>query len=231
MKIEGWDVIDEEAGVLVREYAFTKHARATSLVFRGTDGLVVISPPRGLETRELDSLRELGEVRALVANNAYHHLGQAAWRARFPDAVSYAPAGTIPRLTKQTKGIPFRSLDELVLPTSVRCEVPPGYKQGETIARIETRKGSVWYAGDLFANMQRLPPPPVKWLFSATDSAPGFKLFRPAVWLLMKNAKQVRDWALARMDETPPSIVVPAHGPAFDVGDVAARAREQLRKL
>src|SRR5262245_62169643 len=87
MHIEGWNMIDEERLILWREYSFTNGAYATTLVFRGADGLVVVSPGTGLTAREYDALRELGEVRALVANNALHHLGQPTWRARFPDAV------------------------------------------------------------------------------------------------------------------------------------------------
>src|SRR5687768_8082592 len=48
MQIEGWNVIDEGATVLWREYSFTKGATATTLVFRGVDGLVVVSPGSGI---------------------------------------------------------------------------------------------------------------------------------------------------------------------------------------
>ncbi|WP_263451539.1 hypothetical protein [Hyalangium gracile] len=41
MDLRGWNVIDEERAVLWREYQFNKGAYATTLVFRGTDGLVV----------------------------------------------------------------------------------------------------------------------------------------------------------------------------------------------
>jgi glyoxylase-like metal-dependent hydrolase (beta-lactamase superfamily II) len=230
MSVEGWNVIDESAGVLSREYEFSRGAKATTMVFRGTDGLVVVSPGRGLTARDYDALRELGEVRALIANNAYHHLGQAAWRERFPEAESYAPLGSIARLAKQSPGIPYRPLRELSVPPHVHCDDAPGFK-GETIVRVGTTRGPVWYSGDLLVNMQGLPPPPVRWLFTATDSAPGFKLFRLAVWLLVKDKKTVRAWTLARLAETPPAVVVPAHGPAFEAGDVAAAARAQIERL
>lgn len=231
MKSEGWSVIDEDARVLYQEYEFSGRARATTLVFRGEDGLVVVSPGRAMPPRELDALAELGEVRALVANNAYHHLGQGEWRRRFPNAVSYAPGASIPRLGKQAKGIPFQPLETLALPGHVRCEVPAGMKAGETLLRIGTAKGPVWYMGDLVANMQSLPPPPMRWLFTLTDSAPGLKLFKLAVWMLVSDRRATKDFALSRLAEDAPKVLVPAHGPAFDASDLAERLRAQLERL
>lgn len=231
MQVEGWNVIDEKAGVLWREYPFSKGAHATTLVFRGVDGLSVVSPGTGLDARAFDALREFGEVRALIANNSYHHMGQSPWRARFPDAVSYCPPGAVKTLDKKVSGVSFRPLDALALPENVRWEDPPGFKTGEALLSVGTGKGSVWYSGDLLTNIQRTPGPPFKWLFSWTDSGPGFRLFKLGVWLLVKDRKALRAWALGRLAEDPPAVVVPAHGPAVDTGDVAALAKEQLERL
>jgi hypothetical protein len=231
MANEGWNTIDDEAHVLWREYWFTKGAKATTLVFRGVDGLVVVSPGTRVTDRELDALREHGEVRALVANNTFHHLGQAPWRARFPDAVSYAPAGALQKLAKKAPGISFRPLSDLALPEHVRYHDPPGFRTGEALFSIGTSKGAVWFTGDLLTNIQGTPPPPLRWLFTWTDSAPGFRLFKPAVWLAIKDKKAVHAWMLERLASDPPSVVVPAHGPAFDGPDVASLARAQIERL
>jgi len=231
MQLEGWNVIDEEAGVLWREYVFSKGAYATTLVFRGVDGLVVVSPGTGLEARAYDALRELGDVRALIANNSFHHMGQSAWRARFPGAVSYCPPGAVKTLDKKVSGVSFRPLDALALPEHVRWEDPPGFRTGEALLSVATGKGSVWYSGDLLTNIQRTPGPPFSWLFSWTDAAPGFRLFKPGVWLLVKDRKALRAWALGRLAEDPPAVVVPAHGPPVDASDVAALAKAQLERL
>lgn len=231
MELEGWNVIDEKAGVLWREYVFNRGATATTLVFRGADGLVVVSPGMGLDARAYDALREFGDVRALIASNTFHHLGQGAWRARFPDALSYCPPGAVKALEKKVKGVSFRPLGALALPENVHWEDPPGFKTGEAIVRVGTARGSVWYSGDLLTNIQKTPGPPVGWLFSWTGSAPGFRLFRPGVWLLVNDKKALRAWALERLAQEPPAIVVPAHGPAVETGDVAALAREQIERL
>jgi glyoxylase-like metal-dependent hydrolase (beta-lactamase superfamily II) len=231
MQLQGWNLVDENAGVLWREYTFAKNASATTMVFRGVDGLVVVSPGKRMEARDFDALDKLGEVKALIANNAFHHLGQAEWRARYPNAVSYCPPGAMAKLNKKVPGAQFRPLGELKLPAHVRCEDAPGFKTGETFVSVKTGKGAVWFAGDLLTNIQRMPPPPFKWLFSWSDSAPGFRLFKPAVWFFVKNRPALRQWALSRLAEEPPAVVVPAHGPAFDAPDLAALAKAQLERL
>jgi hypothetical protein len=39
-------------------------------------------------------------VRALIATNAFHTLGIASWKARFPDASVFAPAQSLARVTQ-----------------------------------------------------------------------------------------------------------------------------------
>lgn len=232
MEHHGWKVIDADAGVLWREYRFSGKALATTLVFRGTDGgLVVVSPGTGLAAADYDALREFGEVRALVASNTFHHLGQRPWRQHFKDAQSYAPPRAVQALDRKVQGVKFRSLTELPLPAHVRWEDPPGFKTGEALLSVGTRRGSVWYSGDLLTNITRLPPPPVRWLFTWTGSAPGFRRFLPAIWLLVNDRRAVREWALARLAQDPPAVVVPAHGRPVEGTDVAAQTKEQLERL
>jgi hypothetical protein len=231
VQIEGWNVLDEDKLVLWREYTFRAGAYATTLVLRGVDGLVVVSPGTGMAARELDVLREHGEVRALIANNHYHHLGQSEWRAHFPQAVSYAPSGALAALAKKSSGFTYRPLSELVLPAHVSCEEPPGYRAGDAFLRIHTGRGTIWFTGDLLTNIQHTPGPPIRWLFTWTGSAPGFRLFKPGVWAFVRDRGSLRAWMLERLASDPPSAVVPAHGPAVEGEEVAARVREQLERL
>ena len=86
-------------------------------------------------------------------------------------------------------------------------------------------------AGDLLANLPQLPPGPMGWMFSLTGSAPGYRLFKLATWLLVKDKVTLREWMLSRVDRDPPAMIVPAHGPPFAEGDVAAQTRTQLQRL
>lgn len=232
MDHHGWNVIDADGGILWREYVFSGKALATTLVFRGVDrGLVVVSPCTGLSAHEYDALKDFGEVRTLVANNAFHHLGQRPWRQHFKDAKSYAPPRAVEVLAKKAPEVPFVPLTELRLPAHVRWDDPPGFKTGETFLSISTRRGPVWYSGDLLTNITSLPPPPLRWLFTWTGSAPGFRLFRPGVWMFVQDRKALREWALQRLMQESPAIVVPAHGQPIDAPDLAAQAKAQLERL
>jgi glyoxylase-like metal-dependent hydrolase (beta-lactamase superfamily II) len=231
MDLHGWNVIDEERAVLWREYEFSKGAYATTLVFRGTDGLVVVSPGKGLAAADYEVLSHFGEVRALIANNTFHHLGQGPWRERFPKAVSYAAPQVLAKFQKKVPGIPFRSLEELALPPAVKLHVLPGFKNGEVLASVGTRQGSVWYTGDLLANIQNPRKPPLRWLFTWSDSAPGFRLFKLAVWAFVKDRRALKERMMALLAEDPPAIIVPAHGPAVTSANLAAETRVQLDRL
>jgi hypothetical protein len=231
MDLRGWNLIDADRGVLWREYGFSGNGRATTFTFRGADGLVVVSPARDLRSSEYDVLSEFGPVTALVANNAFHHLGQREWRAHFKDARSYAPARVVEKLDRKTQGLGFRPLSELALSDQARCDDAPGFRFGETIVRVATPKGTVWFTGDLLTNIGTVPNPLMRWLFSLTDSAPGLKLFRFGVPLLVKDKRAVRTWALEQLANDPPAVIVPAHGKAIETAGLAAQAKAQIERL
>jgi hypothetical protein len=230
MKQNGWNTVDEASGVLWREYSFGR-GMATTLAFRAADGIAVVSPPRGLEPRDYDAIAELGEVRALVANNPLHNLGIAPWRSRFPDAKAYCPAPAVTSLEKKLPGTSFRPLSELQVGSGVQVLEMPGMPKGETLVTVKTQKGHVWFTGDVLTNFQALPPPPLRWLFTWTGSGPGFRLFKPNAWIFVKDAAVLRKWMEERLVETPPAVVVPAHGPAFEAADLPTLTKEQLERL
>lgn len=226
-----WTALDGAGTAWTLEYSFSKGAWATSLAFRGVDGIVVVSPPKTDDPAVMDALAAHGPVRALVANNAYHHLGQVGWRARFPQAVSYAPAGGLAALRKKHATIPWRAADELALPDNVAYADPPGFRTGEGFFSVRTGAGTAWFTGDLLSNIQRMPGPPFRWLFTWTGSAPGFRLFKPCVWFFVTDRKALRAWYEARLASDPPTVVVPAHGPAYRSSTLIADIDVQLRGL
>src|SRR5262245_61342497 len=138
MDLRGWNIIDEDRAVLWREYQFGKSAWATTLVFRGTDGLVVVSPGKDLEGGDSGVRARFGEVRALIANTTFHHLGQGPWRGHFPRAESYAAPQALAKLGKKVSSVPFRSTSDLPLPPHVKLHVLPGFKNGELLLTVGT---------------------------------------------------------------------------------------------
>ena len=228
-----WTPLDAGAGVLWGSYKFSG-GLATTFVFRGKgDALVVMSPGCGLDASTLDALKSHGRVAALVAINGFHHLGLPAWRQQFPDAKCYAPASAIERLSKKVPGVSFEPLDALapLLGESARIVEPDGLP-GNAFAIVRTSTGTYWYACDLLANIPELPKNFVfKALMSMTDSAPGYRLFRPAVWLQVKDKKALTGWFNTRLSDQPPTTIVPAHGSPVQQPDLLAATRAQIARL
>jgi hypothetical protein len=231
---QGWNVLDRENAILWREYMFGGGV-ATTFVFRGVgDGLIVVSPGTGWETAVLDDLKPFGKVVALVASNGFHWLGQAQWRKHFPDAKSFAPASGVDRIAKKVPELGrFEPLEAAAPLLGDRASIiePPGHKTGNAVATVRGKGGTYWYPSDLFANIPKLPSNIVfRLLMSMTDSAPGYRLFRPAVWLQVKDKKVVREWIDDVMTKSAPTTVVPAHGAPVS-GDVVARTKEQAARI
>jgi hypothetical protein len=225
----GWNVLERESAILWREYSFGGGV-ATTFVFRGADdGLIVMSPCSGVAPAVLDELKPFGNVVALVASNGFHWKGQSLWRKHFPQARSFAPAQGIDRLAKRVPELGrFEPLDALAPLLGDRANVidSPGHKVGNAIATVRGTGGSFWYPSDLFANIPKLPSNLVfRLLMSVTDSAPGYRLFRPAVWLQVKDKKAVRDWVDDVMTKAAPTTVVPAHGPPVTGSDIPEKTR------
>jgi hypothetical protein len=228
----GWNVLDHEAALLYREYKFDG-GLATTVVFRGKDdGLIVISPGGGVDVAGLDELKEYGRVVALVANNNFHWLGQPSWRKHFPEAKSYAPLAAISRLSKKAQLTfePLANAAALMAETTTLAE-PTGLA-GNAFAVVRAKSGTYWYASDILANIPQLPRGFVfKTLMSMTDSAPGYKLFRPAVWLQVKDKKGLASWFDSALTETPPMTVIPGHGAPVQMPDLVEATRALVAKL
>ncbi|MGD0678200.1 MAG: hypothetical protein ABSC94_22545 [Polyangiaceae bacterium] len=225
----GWNIFERENAILWREYSFGGGV-ATTFVFRGAgDGLIVMSPCSGVDPAVLDELKPFGNVAALVASNGFHWKGQLLWREHFPQAKSYAPNQGLDRLAKKVPELGrFEPLDALAPLLGEKASVidAPGHKVGNAIATVRGTKGSYWYPSDLFANIPKLPSNLViRLLMSMTDSGPGYRLFRPAVWLQVKEKKIVRDWVEDVMTKAAPTTVIPGHGPPVTGTDVPDKTK------
>jgi hypothetical protein len=231
---KGWNVLERDGGILWRQYSFGA-ALATTMVFRGAgDGLIAVSPGSGIEESALDELADFGKVVALVCSNGFHWLGQPLWRKRFPDARSFAPAQGIKRLTKKLPGGAVEPLEALGPLLGDRAKVvdAPGFKVGNAFATVRGQKGTYWYPSDLLSNIPKLPPGFVfRTLMSMTDSAPGYRLFRPSVWLQVKDKPVLRSWVEQELATSAPVTVVPAHGPPVSGPNLVSLTQALIAKL
>ncbi len=225
-----WKVFDEGLPILTHEYSFGPGA-ANALAVGGERGLIVVSPPCRARAGVFDELGRYGMVRALVAPNAYHTMGVAEWKARFPDADVYAPAQSIARLRKVSGEQRIRPIDDIqaIAGKRVRFVDMPHYRTGETLICIDSSQGLVWYVTDVILNMKSLPSHPVaRWLFRVSGSAPGLRFNNIAPLFMVRDRRALRRWILAEASRQKPRWIIPAHGEIVDLEADVASARRLL---
>ncbi len=233
----GWTVIDRDAGVLALTYTFTKGGTSYCFAARMADGtMLVVSPAVRFSDQAAAELAEFGDVGAIVANNGFHYLGVTEWRARYPEARVFAPAQAIARITSKSPEVgalePLSALQALLSAGGgVGVREVANSKFGESWVWARTANGSAWYMSDVLANMPTLPAKqPMKLLFWATKSAPGFRVFNLAMSFLVKDKKGALRTLLQDLEATPPTVIVPAHGDILAHEGLAAEARAVIER-
>jgi len=225
----GWQIFDARTPVLTYEYSFGP-GTANSLAVGVEGGLVVVSPPCRARSGIFEDLSAYGTVRALVASNAFHHLGLAEWKARYPDAFIFAPAQSIARVERQTKLRGIRPLAEAASIMGSRLELTdmPHYRTGEVLVRMATERGRAWYVTDIIMNLRALPRNPVvSLMFRLSGSGPGLRINNIAPLFMVRDKAALKRWLAAEFERTPPDWLIPTHGATVDCG----ANREQLRAL
>jgi len=224
----GWRIFDARTPILTYEYSFGP-GTANSLAVGGRDGLVVVSAPCKVADGVIDDLSRFGRVRALVASNAFHHMGIPEWKRRFPDAEIFAPAQSVARVEKQTRLRGIRPLAEAVAIAGSGLELVdmPHYKTGEVLVRAKTDRGLVWYVTDVVMNLEALPSHPVgKAMFALTRSAPGLKFNNLMSLFMVRDKKALKRWLAAQLEIAPPTWLIPTHG---DIVEAGPRMQEMQR--
>jgi hypothetical protein len=192
---------------------------ANALAVGGEGGLIVISPPWRAAPGVFDDLTSFGPVRALIASNAFHHLGLAQWQARFPGATMFAPAQSVARVSRLSKLEGIRPLAAAQTLAGPRVELVdmPHYRTGELLVRIKTGRGLAWYVTDVITNMSALPGSPLfKFLFWMSGSAPGLRFNNVAPLFMMRDKTALRRWMREEFRKNPPQWLIPTHGDIVD---------------
>jgi hypothetical protein len=195
---------------------------------------MVMSPPTAVTDAEKQAFLLAGGVSALVENNGVHHMGLGPWRARFPDAVSYAAPRAAARIRKKGKDPgqlePIEKLQAKAGDKISLVEIA-GDKIGDVCVRVQTGQGTLFYASDFFANIQVLPSNPIfKLAFKLTNSGPGLKVFNLFVKFFVADKRAARDCLIAELEAHPPGILVPAHGDVLSRKDLGQTLVGMLRE-
>ena len=223
--VTGWRKLESDPLIAVYAYSFgpsTVNALAVGI----GDGVMIVSPPCRVDESVFSAAAELGHVRALVAPNAFHTLGLAAWKRRFPDAVVFAPAQSIARVSARSGVSGIRPLADAARVCSDRVTLidMPHYKTGEALVRIRAPRGLVWYVTDVILNLPKIPAHPVAWLaFGLSGSAPGLRLHRVAPLVMVRDRAALWRWLRSEIELEPPSLLIPAHGEIVDLAATPGR--------
>ena len=223
MKItpHGWNIFDADMPILTYTYSFGP-GTANALAVGGRNGLIVVSPPYRATQGVYEDLSSYGPVRALIASNAFHHMGIPEWKRRFPEAAVFAPAQAIARVERHTRLDSIRPVTETSAISGPRLDLidMPHYRTGEVLVRMRTARDVAWYVTDVILNMPTLPTNPIlQLLFRLSGNAPGLKFNNIAPIFMAKDRKAVRRWLAAEYHREPPRWLIATHG---DIADFAA---------
>ena len=197
---KSWVPLVTDPWTATLEYSFSGGGSATALAVDVGGGLLVASPPCRVADDAFEALAARAPVRALVATNAYHTLGLAPWKARFPDAAVFAPPQALQRVTKVSGIGGIRPLGEAAALTGERVALIelPYFRSGEALIKIRAAEGLLWYVTDIILNLPRLPSNPLfAMLFKLSNRAPGLRLNRIAPLFMVRDRPALWQWLAA----------------------------------
>jgi hypothetical protein len=225
-----WTVVEPSLPALSCTYNFGPgFANALALTASG-GGIIVVSPPCNVPDALFTDLEKRGPIRALVAPNAFHTMGLAPWRARYPECPIFAPAQSIKRLEKSTKITGIRPVAEAAELLGDRIELldMPHYKTGEVLVRWSGDKGFTWFMTDVAFAMPTLPKGIFGTAMKWTKSGPGFRRNAIAGLFMVKDKRALYAWLVEQAEQKPPTRIVPCHGEPLDLSDPVAEVRAAL---
>lgn len=237
-----WQRVDDEIDLWRVDYPLAHHSDdparvATSCVVRWGNGeLMLISPPKVPEISELyDALDELGTVTAIVPPCGFHRAGLPDAQKRYPEAWLYSDERNKKRICKvcphPERWRPLSELQEQ-LPEHIECFVPPHLKNPDTMVRIHTSKGTLWYVNDLITNFPSLPRNPFLRLFIwMLRFKEGLAVnFLGGRVVLVKDRKAFSTWFQEELTKYPPTLWVPGHGPVVREPDILATLPHMVKE-
>lgn len=228
MQLHSWQNLTADGNVRGLKYSFGP-GTANTMAAKLADGTwLVVSPSSGSPDPALDALE--GGVSALLAPNGFHHMGQAAWRARFPGATSYAAEGSLPRLAAKCVGVTFRPLTELSekLPAAVAVLEPAGMKVTDLLVRASSGGETAWFSGDILSNTTAADLSAVpRFVIGLFGGVGGYRYNKIPAFLYVKDRPVFTRSLREAFEAAPATVVYPAHGDPV-TADVMGQTRALL---
>lgn len=187
-------------------------------------GGVLVHSPTWCGEGTFDAIDALGEVRAILAPNHFHHLGIERFRARYPGAIVVAAPGARPRLGKKGHA-GLAELDALaaLLPAGARVLACDHVKSGEVWLTWPTPDGPALIVCDGFFHVTRPVRGFAGWVLRRMKIAPGLCFGWTYKALVVRDRAGYRDWASRTIAEVAPAWLIPSHGAALRDDALAER--------
>lgn len=225
-ELDPWEIYDDSAPFAGLTYG-PQRARMAAIGIGG-GGLLVVTPGTQMTEERWSQLASLGTPRFLLAPNAYHNVGIAAWKKRFPEARVVAHPRSIKRLRKQVPGVEFEDLSvlEAALPAGVRLLSPPQARQGETWVSVKTKDGVGWFVTDSIMNEEKIPGGGVGFVMKLVGFRAGLMTNPFFKRVFLRDKPAYKQWVCSELDRDRPNLFVPAHGRVLRGSDVTEQLRE-----
>lgn len=201
----------------------TKGTLRCTAIRLNNDKICLFSPVQGLSDAALESLKQLGDVAALLAPNHYHNKALQEYAEAFPAAKMITSSGAMPRLEKIT-GLKFDDLDTLtaLLPDTVEVLHPVGLKTGEVWLRMESDGTVAWVVVDAFCTTKENSKAPISDTPQLLGTFPKFGVADSTVY---------RQWVIGQLERDTISMVAPCHGSIIKSDALNAKLMDLMRQL
>jgi hypothetical protein len=217
-----WQPIQGRDDAWYGRYLVPNFASNSVAIAFGGDEHLIISPGKAL-LADFDRLfpnygSGLGEGLHIVLPNAYHYMGLEAWLKSYPKARVYASKQATSALLKKGLGDLDCKLEvleqaDMGLPERARWVFPPGHRGGDAWLLLPHQDAWLWVVCDSFLNYPRVSNQPVaRMMQKLLGAAPGLKISKVIKYFIMTDRSAFKGWVLDRLEEYPPSVLLPSHG-------------------
>ena len=198
-------------------------------IVRRQDGKLVLHGLMALEEKTQREVEALGEIAYLVVPSGFHRLDAGRYRARYPNARMFAPAGGRARIEKVAKVDATYEGYEADATTSL-TDID-GLAQREGALVVKSKRGTTYVMNDALFNMPEHQTGLSGFVLKhVTQSTGGPKVSRTARIGLIADRARYRA-ALEKIADTPDLVrVIVAHHVPVE-GDVGAALRQAASQL
>ena len=203
--------------------------RRTMTVVRRADGSLLLHSPIALDDARQRELEALGPIAVLVVPNSGHRLDAPAYKARYPNVVTFCPRGGRTKIAEVVAV--DGTYEDYADDGTLRFETLDGVAEAEGAMLVRSEDGVTVVLNDVVMNMDTKKDV-LGYLFTTVmGSAPGPRVSRLARLLFVKDQPALRKH-LERLAATPDlQRLIVAHEKVASGAGAAAALRQAATYL